>query len=265
MSVEFSNAYQEVLLENLDVILKQNFVMQARLKLLEKEANLRAEMQAKIDDLTVNIQQLTEQLSSTEHYKTQAENNDAIVQEKTRIQSALNDTMRELAGVKADLEARRNEASSLNGIASSKDAEIQNLKSSKDTEIHNLRLDKDAEIQNLKSSKDTEIQNLKSSKDTEIHNLRLDKDAEIQNLKSSKDTEIHNLRLDKDAEIQNLKSVNDAEVERLKNQLSDLEKLVPVVPTSKIAKKTTVKTEENPVEISATETNKVRVEVGGTF
>ena len=243
MSVEFSNAYQEVLLENLDVILKQNFVMQARLKLLEKEANLRAEMQAKIDDLTVNIQQLTEQLSSTEHYKTQAENNDAIVQEKTRIQSALNDTMRELAGVKADLEARRNEASSLNGIASSKDAEIQNLKSSKDTEIHNLRLDKDAEIQNLKSSKDTEIQNLKSSKDTEIHNLRLDKDAEIQNLKS----------------------VNDAEVERLKNQLSDLEKLVPVVPTSKIAKKTTVKTEENPVEISATETNKVRVEVGGTF
>jgi len=210
MSVEFSNAYQEVLLENLDVILKQNFVMQARLKLLEKEANLRAEMQAKIDDLTVNIQQLTEQLSSTEHYKTQAENNDAIVQEKTRIQSALNDTMRELAGVKADLEARRNEASSLNGIASSKDAEIQNLKSSKDTEIHNLRLDKDAEIQNLKS-------------------------------------------------------VNDAEVERLKNQLSDLEKLVPVVPTSKIAKKTTVKTEENPVEISATETNKLRVQVGGTF
>jgi len=221
MSVEFSNAYQEVLLENLDVILKQNFVMQARLKLLEKEANLRAEMQAKIDDLTVNIQQLTEQLSFTEHYKVQAENNDAIVQEKTRIQSALNDTMRELAGVKVDLEARRNEASSLNGIVSSKDTEFQNLKSSKDTEIHNLRLDKDAEIQNLKSSKDTEIQNLKS--------------------------------------------VNDAEIERLKNQLSDLEKLVPVVPTSKVAKKTTVKTEENPVEISATETNKVRVEVGGTF
>jgi len=221
MSVEFSNAYQEVLLENLDVILKQNFVMQARLKLVEKEANLRAEMQAKIDDLTVNIQQLTEQLSSTEHYKTQAENNDAIVQEKTRIQSALNDTMRELAGVKADLEARKNEVSSLNGIASSKDAEIQNLKSSKDTEI--------------------------------------------QNLKSSKDTEIHNLRLDKDAEIQNLKSVNAAEVERLKNQLSDLEKLVPVVPTSKVAKKTTVKTEDNPVEISATETNKLRVQVGGTF
>ena len=188
MSVEFSNVYQEVLLENLDAILKQNLLFQARLKLLEREANVRAEMQAKIDDLTVNNQKLTEQLDSTQHYKTQAENNDAIVQEKTRIQSALNDSMRELAGVKADLEARRNEVSSLNGIVSSKDGEIQNLKTAKD-----------------------------------------------------------------------------AEIERLKTELSDLQKLVPVVQAAKVVKKTTVKTEEKPVEISATETNKTRVEVGGTF
>ena len=67
MNVEFSNAYQEVLLENLDVILKQNFMMQTRLKLLEKEANVRAEMQAKIDDLTVNNQKLIEQLESTQN------------------------------------------------------------------------------------------------------------------------------------------------------------------------------------------------------
>jgi len=221
MSVEFSNVYQEVLLENLDAILKQNLLFQARLKLLEREANVRAEMQAKIDDLTVNNQKLTEQLDSTQHYKTQAENNDAIVQEKTRIQSALNDTMRELAGVKADLEARRNEVSSLNGIVSSRDGEIQNLKSSKDTEIQNLRLDKDGEIQNLKTAKDAEIQNMQSAKD--------------------------------------------AEIERLKTELSDLQKLVPVVQAAKVVKKTTVKTEEKPVEISATETNKTRVEVGGTF
>jgi hypothetical protein len=199
MSVEFSNVYQEVLLENLDAILKQNLLFQARLKLLEREANVRAEMQAKIDDLTVNNQKLTEQLDSTQHYKIQAENNDAIVQEKTRIQSALNDSMRELAGVKADLEARRNEISSL-------------------------------------------------------HNTIVDRDTEIKNLQSVKD-----------AEIKNLKSVNDAEIEKLKTELSDLQKLVPAVPIPKVVKKTTVKTEEKPVEISATETNKTRVEVGGTF
>jgi len=168
MSVEFSNAYQEVLLENLDVILKQNFMMQARLKLFEKEANLRAEMQAKIDDLTVKNQEVLQQVEQTQHYKVQAESNDAIVQEKSRIQSALNDTMRELGTTKNSL-----------------DSITQQL---------------------------------------------------------------------------NLKNI---EVEEMKFRISELEKLIP--PAPKIVKKITVKTEEKPVEISATETEKIKVEVGGTF
>jgi chromosome segregation ATPase len=161
MNVEFSNAYQEVLLENLDVILKQNFMMQTRLKLLEKEANVRAEMQAKIDELTVKHQEALEQIGQTQHYKTQAESNEAIVQEKTRIQSALNDTMRELGNTKSALEAR------------------------------------------------------------------------------------------------------EKIIKEMNSKISELEKLVP--PAPKVVKKPTVKTEEKPVEISATETNKVRVEAGGTF
>ena len=161
MNVEFSNAYQEVLLENLDVILKQNFMMQTRLKLLEKEANVRAEMQAKIDELTVKHQEALEQIGQSQHYKVQAESNDAIVQEKTRIQSALNDAMRELGNTKSALEAR------------------------------------------------------------------------------------------------------EKEIKEMNSKISELEKLVP--PAPKVVKKPTVKTEEKPVEISATETNKVRVEAGGTF
>jgi chromosome segregation ATPase len=168
MSVEFSNAYQEVLLENLDVILKQNFMMQARLKLFEKETNLRAEMQAKIDELTVKNQEVLQQVEQTQHFKVQAESNDAIVQEKTRIQSALNDTMRELGTTKNSL-----------------DSITQQL---------------------------------------------------------------------------NLKNI---EVEEMKSRISELEKLIP--PAPKVVKKPTVKTEEKPVEISATETKKEEVEVGGTF
>ena len=159
MNVEFSNAYQEVLLENLDVILKQNFMMQTRLKLLEKEANVRAEMQAKIDELTVKHQEALEQIGESQHYKVQAESNEAIVQEKTRIQSALNDAMRELSKTKNALEAKEKEA------------------------------------------------------------------------------------------------------EEMKSKISELQKFAP-----KVIKKATVKSiEEKPVEISATETNKVRVEAGGTF
>ena len=161
MNVEFSNAYQEVLLENLDVILKQNFMMQTRLKLLEKEANVRAEMQAKIDELTVKHQEALQQIGQTQHYKVQAESNDAIVQEKNRIQSALNDVMQEFGTTKNALEAR------------------------------------------------------------------------------------------------------EKQIEEMNSKISELEKLVPLAP--KIVKKVTVKTEEKPVEISATETNKIRVEAGGTF
>jgi len=168
MSVDFSNAYQEVLLENLDVILKQNFMMQTKLKLFEKETNIRAEMQAKIDDLTVKNQEVLQQVEQTQHYRVQAESNDAIVQEKSRIQSALNDTMRELGTTKNSL-----------------DSITQEL--------------------NLKNK----------------------------------------------------------EVEEMKSRISELEKLVP--PAPKVVKKITVKTEEKPVEISATETEKIKVEVGGTF
>ena len=35
MSVEFSNAYQEILLDNLMSIIKQNFVFQTQLKMTE--------------------------------------------------------------------------------------------------------------------------------------------------------------------------------------------------------------------------------------
>ena len=168
MSVEFSNVYQGVLLENLDVILKQNFLFQARLKMLEQEVNFRAEMQAKIDELTVKHQEALEQIGQTQHYRVQAESNDAIVQEKTRIQSALNDTMRELGTTKNSL-----------------DSITQQL---------------------------------------------------------------------------NLKNI---EVEEMKSRISELEKLVP--PAPKVVKKSTVKIEEKPVEISATETEKEEVEVGGTF
>jgi hypothetical protein len=162
MSVEFSNIYQEVLLENLDVIIKQNFVMQARLKLLEKETDVRAEMQAKINDLTVKHQETLQQINNNQHYKVQAESNDAIVQEKTRIQSALNDTMRELGKTKSALELK------------------------------------------------------------------------------------------------------EKEIEEMNLRISDLEKLIPSAP--KAVKKVTVKSiEEKPVQISATETNKLKVEAGGTF
>jgi multidrug efflux pump subunit AcrA (membrane-fusion protein) len=123
MSVEFSNAYQEVLLENIDSILKQNFMFQARLKLLEKEANIKTELQAKLDDVTAKYQQALADVGAAEQYKVQASSNDAIVQEKSRIQSALNDTMRELGTTKGALEGSQAEVKELK----SRIAELEKL------------------------------------------------------------------------------------------------------------------------------------------
>lgn len=123
MSVEFSNAYQEVLLENLDSILKQNFMFQTRIKLFEKEANIKTELQAKLDDLTAKYQQALDDVGAAEQYKVQASSNDAIVQEKSRIQSALNDTMRELGTTKGALEGSQAEVKELK----SRVAELEKL------------------------------------------------------------------------------------------------------------------------------------------
>jgi cysteinyl-tRNA synthetase len=161
MSVEFSNAYQEVLLENLDVVLKQNFMMQARIKLLESESNSRAEMQAKINQLTAEHQNSLQQIEQSHHYRVQAESNDAIVQEKSRIQSALNDTMRELGATK------------------------------------------------------------------------------------------------------NLLDLKNKEVEEMKSRIYELEN--SNLSTPKVVKKSIIRAEEKPVEISATETQKIKVEAGGLF
>jgi len=127
MSVEFANAYQEVLLENLDSILKQNFMFQARLKLLEKQANLQTELQLKLDELTVKYQNVLGQVDKVEQYKVQAASNDAIVQEKNRFQSALNDTMRELSALKGTLESVIQELNTTKSLLESKEKEVEQM------------------------------------------------------------------------------------------------------------------------------------------
>jgi len=144
MSVEFSNAYQEVLLENLDAILKQNFMFQARLKLLEKQANVQSELQAKLDELTVRYQDVLGQVGKSEQYKVQADSNDAIVQEKTRIQSALNDTMRKVSGLENSLEAKQKEVLD-------KDKELLDLKTYISKLEENLPATKLKKINTVKS------------------------------------------------------------------------------------------------------------------
>ena len=121
MSVEFSNAYQEILLDNLMAIIKQNFVFQTQLKLMEDKGKQTADLQAKYDEIVVKYNAAQNDLQQIESYKSKATINDSAHQEKSRIQAALNDEMKKKAILQKDLETK-------DSIIKEKDDEIASLK-----------------------------------------------------------------------------------------------------------------------------------------
>tara|TARA_R110000868_G_scaffold168791_1_gene403615 strand:+ start:505 stop:1029 length:525 start_codon:yes stop_codon:yes gene_type:complete len=125
MSVEFSNTYQEILLENLMSIIKQNFVFQTQLKMVEETGTQKAELEAKLAEAQKQYNAIRPLVEEIESYKQRALQNTSAHQEKDRIQSALNDYMRK----HADLEI----------VLGQKDAEIVKIKSEKDIEIGKLK------------------------------------------------------------------------------------------------------------------------------
>ena len=113
MSVEFSNAYQEILLENLMTIIKQNFVFQTQLKMTENVGNQKAELETKYNEVVNQWNSVQGQLAEIESYRQRADNNTSAHQEKTRIQTALNDEMKKSAGLKVEIQKKEEEISEL--------------------------------------------------------------------------------------------------------------------------------------------------------
>lgn len=87
MSAEFSNAYQEILLDNLIGIIKQNFVFQTQLKLADESGKVKAELQEKYNELVAAHEVL-------KNIKAKADVNASAHEEKSRLQAALNDSMK---------------------------------------------------------------------------------------------------------------------------------------------------------------------------
>jgi len=113
MSVEFSNTYQDILLDNLVSIIKQNFIFQTQLKLAESTGKDKTELQNSNDILNGENVSLRQQLSELERLKSRVESNDSAHEEKSRIQTALNDELKRSAELKRTLEERDGEISSL--------------------------------------------------------------------------------------------------------------------------------------------------------
>jgi chromosome segregation ATPase len=106
MSVEFSNAYQEILLDNLMAIIKQNFMFQTQLKLAEDTGKVKTELQAKYNELLQAHETLKD-------FKVKADTNASAHEDKSRLQGALNDSMKKYAALQKELEAKDTEIASL--------------------------------------------------------------------------------------------------------------------------------------------------------
>ena len=113
MSVEFSNAYQEILLDNLMSIIKQNFVFQTQLKMTEDIGKQKNELQAKYEELVVSFNSINSRLEEAERFKSISQSNSSAHQEKQRIQTALNQSMKENAELKKQLEEKELEINKL--------------------------------------------------------------------------------------------------------------------------------------------------------
>ena len=109
MSVEFSNTYQEILLDNLVSIIKQNFIFQTQLKLAENGNKDKTELQEKYDTLFSQYESLKSQTPELEALRLRVNTNAGAHEEKSRIQSALNDEMRKSVELKGQLEVKSSE------------------------------------------------------------------------------------------------------------------------------------------------------------
>jgi predicted RNase H-like nuclease (RuvC/YqgF family) len=148
MSVDFSNAYQEILLENLMGIIKQNFMLQTQLKITENTSKENTELLEKYKALQTLFESVQGQIKDVEIYKSKAEQNNSAHEEKGRIQSALNDSMKKISVLQKEVE--------------NKDDEIQKLKETNTAEIDELKsyiakLEDNVAVSKLKKLNPTKI------------------------------------------------------------------------------------------------------------
>jgi len=153
MSVEFSNAYQEILLDNLVAIIKQNFVFQTQLKLAEDSGKVKEELQLKYNELVKVYENLNQQLFQAQNIKIQSDLSSAVHEEKSRIQSALNDVMKRKNGLEKELEEKKSEIENMKNYVSKLESIVPQSKLKKINSI-NVSEVKTIENEEIKSVTD---------------------------------------------------------------------------------------------------------------
>jgi chromosome segregation ATPase len=132
MSADFTNIYQEILLDNLVAIIKQNFAFQTQIKLFENAGQRNIELEKQVQQLQDETNQLKLQLqgdtNQLEVYKNKAEQNNSAHEEKSRIQVALNDELQKSSSYKQEIDKKNVEIIKLSGEMKVIKEELETLK-----------------------------------------------------------------------------------------------------------------------------------------
>ena len=121
MDVRLQNAYVEVLLGNFMEVVKQNLMFQAQLEVLKTDTKDVGETQRRLKEISDNNVELQKQLLEKDReisrltterndLKNSSNNNNSLAQEKQRLQSAVNDYMRQLNEAKNEVLRVRSES-----------------------------------------------------------------------------------------------------------------------------------------------------------
>jgi chromosome segregation ATPase len=161
MSVEFSNTYQEILLDNFNSVIKQNLMFQTQLKMAEEtQKNNKSDEKINLLNGEYNVlkSDYDNALKKISDLEVRASVGQSLHDEKTRVQAALNDELKKAASLNTKI------------LEQSKTIDEQTLKineQSKTIEDITKQLEKsNTEIEDLKSTLEK-----KESMPTEIQTI----------------------------------------------------------------------------------------------
>lgn len=103
MDVNLQNVYAEVLLDNFVAVIKQNIMFQAQLEVLTKNASDSEKLKSEIYELKRANNDLQQQLNNFSGTQIDIGNVNNIKSEKDRLQSAVNDYMRQIKRLNEEL------------------------------------------------------------------------------------------------------------------------------------------------------------------
>ncbi len=141
MDAKFLNTYNEVILDNFNAVLKQNFLFQTQIKVLEEQVKEKSELETKLASLSSENNDIVELRAEIDGLKDELNNKNLAIQnlnntdsERHRLQTAVNNQMKEIEGLKSQVGSLQN----------GKDSEVQSVKIQKDSVIKLLK-DKEKE------------------------------------------------------------------------------------------------------------------------